>query len=77
MERLKEMCVAIWSMLTDDEAEGYFCGTGTIGFVESVADLLFIDMEEVSEEELDAILDAIDDATEYVGETDEVTDATD
>jgi hypothetical protein len=75
MERLKEMCVAIWSMLTDEEAEGYFCGTGTIGFVESVADLLFIDMEEVSEEELDVILDAIDDATEYVGETDEVTES--
>ena len=75
MERLKEMCVTIWSMLTDDEAEGYFCGTGTIGFVESVADLLFIDMEEVSEEELDVILDAIDDATEYVGETDEATES--
>lgn len=75
MERLKEMCVTIWSMLTDDEAEGYFCGVGTIGFVESVADLLFIDMEEVSEEELDVILDAIDNSTEYVGETDEVTES--
>jgi hypothetical protein len=31
-------------MLTDDEAEGYFCGMGTIGFVESVADLIFFDL---------------------------------
>jgi hypothetical protein len=75
MERLKEMCVAIWSMLTDEEAEGWFCGDGTIGFVESVAALIFFDVEELSEEDLDAILDAIDDATEYVGETDEITES--
>jgi hypothetical protein len=75
MERLKEMCVSIWSKLTDDEAEGWFCGDGTIGFVESVAALFFFDLETLSEEELDVILDAIDDATEYVGETDEVTES--
>jgi hypothetical protein len=75
MERLKEMCVAIWSMLTDEEAEGYFCGMGTIGFVESVAALIFFDVEELSEEDWDAILDAIDDATEYVGETNEITES--
>jgi hypothetical protein len=74
MERLKEMCVAIWSMLTDDEAEGYFCGMGTIGFVESVADLIFFDLETLSEAEFDAILDAIYEATEHVGETAEVTE---
>lgn len=75
MERLKEMCVAIWSKLTDDETDGWFCGDGTIGFVESVAALFFFDVEELSEEDLDAILDAIDDATEYVGETDEITES--
>ena len=74
MERLKEMCVAIWSKLTDEEAEGWFCGDGTIGFVESVAALFFFDVGELSEEDWDSILDAIDEATEYVGETDEVTD---
>jgi hypothetical protein len=74
MERLKEMCVAIWSMLTDDEVEGYFCGMGTIGFVESVADLIFFDLETLSEAEFDAILDAIYEATEHVGETAEVAE---
>ena len=74
MERLKEMCVAIWSMLTDDEVEGYFCGMGTIGFVESVADLIFFDLETLSEAEFDAILDAIYEATELVGETTEVAE---
>ena len=74
MERLKEMCVAIWSMLTDEEADGWFCGDGTIGFVEYVAGIIFFDMETLSEDDMDAILDAIDDATEYVDETDEITD---
>ena len=74
MERLKEMCVAIWSMLTDEEAEGYFYNVGTIGFVEYVANIIWFDMETLTDEELDIILDAIDDATEYVGETDEITD---
>ena len=74
MERLKEMCLAIWSKLTDNEVEGWFCGDGTIGFVESVAALFFFDVGELSEEDWDSILDAINDATEYAGETDEITD---
>ena len=75
MERLKEMCVAIWSMMTDDEIQGYFCGMGTIGFVEAVADLIFFDLETISEADFDAILDAIYEATEHIGETAEITDA--
>lgn len=56
MQRLKELCVAFWSMFTEDEKEGYYCGMGTIGFVEDVSSMIGFDLEKLTEEEFDEIL---------------------
>ena len=56
MKRLKEMCVAIWSMLTEDEKVGYYCGMGTIGFVEDISSIIGFNLDNLTEEEFDTIL---------------------
>lgn len=58
--RLKEMCCKIWDQLTLEERERYYYGDGTIQFVSDVANILFMDDERLSEEELDDILDELD-----------------
>ena len=58
--RLTELCNTIWKLLTDDERENYFYDCGTIGFVEAVADMLYLDLEELSDTELDDISAALD-----------------
>ena len=56
MKRLKEMCTAIWSMLTEEEKVGYYCGMGTIGFVEDVSGIIGFDLDTLTEDEFDEIL---------------------
>ena len=56
MERLKEMCVAIWSMLTEEEKVGYYCGMGTIGFVEDVSGIIGFDLNDITEDDFNEIL---------------------
>ena len=56
MKRLKEMCVAIWSLLTEEEKVGYYCGMGTIGFVEDVSGIIGFDLDNITEDEFDEIL---------------------
>ena len=58
--RLTELCNTIWKLLTNDERENYFYDCGTIGFVEAVADMLYLDLEELSDTELDDISAALD-----------------
>ena len=57
--RLKEMCCNIWYRLTLEERERYYYGDGTIQFVSDVANILFMEAEELSEEDLDDILDEL------------------
>lgn len=59
-ERLKEMSLGIWSMMTDDEKVSYFCGTGIIGFIEDVAGIIDFDIDSISTEEFDNLLAQID-----------------
>ena len=57
--RLKELCIHVWSQFTLDEREMYYCGLGTIEFVYSIANVLFMDTEELTDEALDEILDEL------------------
>ena len=56
MNRLKEMSIAIWNMLTEEEKVGYYCGMGTIGFVEDVSGIIGFDLDTLTEDEFDEIL---------------------
>jgi hypothetical protein len=59
MERLIKMCQTIWNAFTEEERENYSGeGAGTYDFIESVADLIFFDVSELSEDDLDKICDA-------------------
>ena len=59
MERLIKMCQTVWSAFTDEERETYDgCGAGTYDFIESVANLIFFDVSELSEDDMDKICDA-------------------
>lgn len=58
--RLKELCCKIWKLLSEDEQEGYFCGDGTYGFIENVAALIYVDIAELSDEEMEDIANALD-----------------
>ena len=63
--RLKELCCNIWSMLTDDEKERYFCCEGTIEFVSDVAVIIGTTIDDtLTEEELDEILDMLNEMDE-------------
>ena len=50
----------IWhELLTDDDREQYYNDSGTIGFMENVANLLHMDLEEVTLTEFEAIHDKL------------------
>ena len=57
--RLKELCIHIWSKFTLEERELYYIGLGTIEFVYSVANVLFMDTDALTEEILDEICDEL------------------
>ena len=61
LARLNEMCCNIWPALSEDEKEAYYCTEGTIEFVNDIANIIHVDFETITDEELDGILDAIDD----------------
>jgi hypothetical protein len=50
VERLKELCKKIWSLLTNDERDTFYYGSGVIGFVEEIAYMLGLDVSDENEE---------------------------
>jgi hypothetical protein len=58
-KRLKELCLLVWPLLTKEEQEAYTYGTGTIGFVEDIARIVDIEVEDILAETLDDILDKL------------------
>jgi soluble P-type ATPase len=58
-KRLKELCHQVWPLLTKEEQEAYIYGTGTIGFVEDIARIVNIEVEDILAEALDEILDLL------------------
>ena len=59
MERLIDMCKAIWSMLSESEQEDYAYDTGLYGFIEDVATLIHFGVNTLTEDDMDRILDEI------------------
>lgn len=63
-ERLAQMCLTLWPMLTEEEKENYYVGLGTLSFIENVAALLtFYEDGELmlpDDEVLDSILDRLE-----------------
>jgi hypothetical protein len=59
ISRLINVGRKIWKMLTPDEQSAYYVDTGTIGFVETVAELLHLDLYTVSLKDFEAIHNAI------------------
>lgn len=57
--RLKELCLLVWALLTEEEKEAYFYGTGTIGFIEDVAKIFNIEAGELSEEFIDEVTEQL------------------
>jgi hypothetical protein len=57
--RLKVLCLLAWALLTDEEKEAYFYGTGTIEFIEDVAKIFNIDADELSEEFIDEVAEQL------------------
>lgn len=49
-KRLKELCKKIWSLLTNDERDVFYYGSGVIGFVEEIAYMLGLDINDENEE---------------------------
>ena len=60
MERLVEMSLGIWSMMTEEEKVSYFYNTGIIGFVEDVAGIIGFDLDSLSTDEFDDIIAQLD-----------------
>ena len=59
ISRLINVGRKIWKMLTPDEQSAYYVDIGTIGFVETVADLLHLSLCTVSLKDFEAIHNAI------------------
>ena len=60
MERLKEVSIAIWKMMTEEEKAGYYCDTGIIGFVEDVSGIIGFDIDSINIEEFESIVAQLD-----------------
>jgi hypothetical protein len=50
------MSRTIWQLLTSDEQEQYYNDTGTIGFVDDVSRILYLDVDDLTPEQLNDIL---------------------
>lgn len=59
ISRLINVGRKIWKMLTPDEQSAYYVDIGTIGFVETVAELLHLSLCTVSLKDFEAIHNAI------------------
>lgn len=69
LARLTKIALSAWKLLDVEEKEAFYTDTGTIGFVENVANLLHIDISTMSLNELDellAILDKEDDTIRLI-----------
>lgn len=60
LARLTEMAQIVWKRLDVEEKEAFYVDTGTIGFVESIADMLRIDISTMTLDELDELLAILD-----------------
>lgn len=58
-ERLKELCLQVWPLLTKEEQEVYIYSHGTIGFVEDIARMVNIEAEDILAEAMDTILEKL------------------
>ena len=54
--RLKQMTETIWQAMTANEQEQYYNDTGTIGFVEDVSRILYLDVDDLTDEQMNEIL---------------------
>lgn len=63
-ERLAQMCLTLWPMLTEEEKESYCEGLGTLSFIENVAALLTFyedgELQLPDDEVLESILDRLE-----------------
>ena len=60
--RLTEVCCAVWSLLTTAEREQYYYDCGTIGFIEVIATMLYIDIADFDDTDFDEIINVLDNA---------------
>lgn len=58
--RLTEVCYAVWSLLTTIEREQYYCDCGTIGFIEVIATMLYMDIADFADTDFDEIINVLD-----------------
>lgn len=57
MERLLKICVDVWPLLTREEQEYFAYDTGLIGFIENMACVIHFDLDLLSADEIDRILE--------------------
>lgn len=57
--RLKELCLLVWALLATEEKEAYIYGAGTIGFVEDVAKMFNIEVDDCLAEVVDEIAEQL------------------
>lgn len=60
LARLTKIALSTWKLLDVEEKEAIVNYDGTIGFVESIADMLRIDISTITDDELDGLLAALD-----------------
>lgn len=58
-KRLCKFGRKVWKSLTHNERVNYYYDTGTIGFVEKISSILYIDLDEFSQEEFEKIYEFI------------------
>lgn len=58
--RLTTICIAIWQLLTEAERKNYYLDCGIIGFIETVATMLYMDIADFDDDDFDAIIDNLD-----------------
>ena len=66
LTRLTKIALSTWRLLDVEEKEAFYADTGTIGFVENVANLLHIDISTMSLNELDELLAILDEAVDNI-----------
>jgi hypothetical protein len=54
--RLKQMTSTIWSAMIANEQEQYYNDIGTIGFVDDVSRILYLDVDDLTDEQMNEIL---------------------
>ena len=60
MERLLKICTDVWPLLTTKEQECFAYDTGLIGFIENMAEVIHFDLDSLSPDDIDRILEHLD-----------------